>query len=153
MKPGRPLRELGIIQITRYGFGRVRRQGLDPESCTAPKDLPAIRMFDVLMGGAKAKDRDSLAITKLDLAGNVQGTDVELDAIKRALFELREGVWLVTLPLTALPEFANADTHNSQDINRLTLHYAKLGFKPDQLGSDILRLYLDVHEFLVLCAC
>lgn len=104
-------------------------------------------MFDVLMGGAKAKDRDSLTITKLDLAGNVQGTDVELDAIKRALFELREGVWFVTLPLTALPEFANADTHNSQDINRLTLHYAKLGFKPDQLGSDILRLYLDDMSF------
>jgi len=83
----------------------------------------------------------TLLVRNIDLPGDLQGTQLELDAIRAGLIGMSTGVSRAFLVLPS------AMTTSPQSLNAAALRYAPLGFKPAELGSDLLWLDLELAQF------
>ncbi|SIQ98296.1 hypothetical protein [Aquipseudomonas alcaligenes] len=85
--------------------------------------------------------KDCLVVHSIDIRQDLAGTEVELDAIKTALIGLSTGV------SRAFMNLGESMLERPRVLNEATIRYAKIGFRPVQLGSNMLWLNMELRTF------
>lgn len=133
--------KVGSMQVQLLRFDCALNLGLHPALVGDAHSEVALELYERMEADIDQAGlhRDTLLLQSIAIEPSLKGNEVEREAIRAALIGLSTGISSAFLLLD--PNL------NPGELNAETLRFAPLGFKPVELGSNLLWISLESAEF------
>ncbi|MDX1296652.1 MAG: hypothetical protein R3260_00215 [Pseudomonas sp.] len=139
--------KVGSLTASLFRFDAALNLGVEPAFVADSHSAIAAFIYGIFENEAEnnplegGMHRDTVLLHGIELRDEFKGTRVEHEAIRTALMGLSSGVSRAFLQL------GQSDMETPAAANKAAIRYAALGFRPVEIGSDLLWLDLEARAF------